>query len=75
LSVLLFAHNRAVDSDLSRFVVDDNIVRVRNRLRPINTPTVILGKDSCPVFFAFDCCAKKLRGCGTAVSFGAQYEI
>jgi hypothetical protein len=46
LSVLLFGHNRAFDSDLSRLVVDDNIVRVRNRIRPSNTPTVILGEDT-----------------------------
>jgi hypothetical protein len=61
--------------NLSRLVVDDNIVRVFNRIRPINTPTVIFGEDTCPVLFAFDCCAEKLRGCGTAVGLGAYHEV
>ncbi len=37
----LFGHNRAFYLNLSRLVVDDNVVRVRSRIRPINTPTVL----------------------------------
>jgi hypothetical protein len=48
---------------------------VRNRLRPINTPTVTVGEDACPIFFAFDCGPKKFCISGAALSFGTQYEI
>jgi hypothetical protein len=57
---LLFGHNRAFDLNLPRLVIDDNVVRMRDRIRPINAPTVILGEDTSPVLFAFDCCADSL---------------
>jgi hypothetical protein len=75
LSVLLFGQYGAPDLDLSRFVVDDNVVRVGDRIGPINTLAIIGNEANGPTLLVFDSSVEKLRACSTAVCLSGEYSM
>jgi 23S rRNA (adenine(2030)-N(6))-methyltransferase RlmJ-like protein len=72
---LLFLQNWTIDSDLSCRLVDDDIIRVRNRLWPGGAAAGALCEDGTPVFLVVDSGLENLHSCRASVCFGTDHKV